>query len=148
MSYHYTASGLDRVFLATGYAIHATPYGEAVAIEDVDGLHRTIARALVCAGKPITGAEFRFIRKHLDQSQKALAALIGAEEQAISRWERAAAKPVPGMADRLLRVLFLEQDDPAPGQWILHRLADGAVTADADITLTRDASSWRQTSAA
>ncbi|MBR7539998.1 hypothetical protein KC221_27830, partial [Mycobacterium tuberculosis] len=83
-------------FLVNGYEIHATPYGEAVSIHDVDGLHRAIARAIVRSPKRIDGAEFRFIRKHLDHSQKALAALIGAEEQNVYRWERAPNKAVPG----------------------------------------------------
>lgn len=142
MTYHYTDSGLDRVFLVNGYEIHATPYGDAVSIHDVEGLHRAIARAIVRSPKRIDGAEFRFLRKHLDQSQKALANLIGAEEQGVYRWERLRTKPVPGMADRLIRILFEESDDDKPGRWILERLADlDPVDAD-DIKMDRSADGW------
>lgn len=142
MTYHYKDSGLDRVFLVNGYEVHATPHGDAVSIHDVDGLHRAIARAVVRSPKPIDGAEFRFLRKHLDLSQKALANLIGAEEQNLYRWERFRSKAVPGMADRLIRVLFQESDDGRPGRWILDRLADlDPVDAD-DIKLDRGAAGW------
>ena len=142
MTYHYTDSGLDRVHLANGYTTHSTPHGEAISIDDVDGLHRAIARTIVRSPKPIDGAEFRFLRRHLDLSQKAVADLIGAEEQNVYRWEKARTKFVPGMADRLIRLLFQESDDDRPGRWILERLAElDPIDAD-DITMDRGDNGW------
>jgi len=44
---HYTACGLDNVWLANGFTIKETKYGKGVSIDDVDGLHRLLASNLV-----------------------------------------------------------------------------------------------------
>ena len=38
--YRYTESGLTNVWLANGYTIRKTKYGEGVSVQDVDGLTR------------------------------------------------------------------------------------------------------------
>ena len=134
MAYKYESCGLDRVFLVNGYRLHTTPHGDAIAIEDVGGLHRTIARAIVCDAAILSGKELRFIRKHLDLSQKAFASLIGAEEQQVFRWEKAGRKPIPGMADRLVRVAFAEVDrESGLNDWTLKQLAGLDAKAPSDI---------------
>jgi hypothetical protein len=45
--YHYTDGGLRNVWLANGYEIKKTPYGEGVAFHNLDGLTRSICMALV-----------------------------------------------------------------------------------------------------
>jgi len=104
--YHYTESGLQNVWLKNGYVIHSTPYGKGVSIHDVAGLHRLIGCALARQPK-LTGAQFRFLRKEMEMSQSALAALIGTSEQNISLWERRGR--IPRASDRLIKVLYLEQ---------------------------------------
>ncbi len=106
--YHYTDSGLKNIQLVNGYEVKKTPYGEAVAIEDLDGLHKVIGRWLVTAPKQLTGAEFRFLRHELDMSQKKLGEILGKSEQAVGRWERSADKPVDPMADRFMRIIYSE----------------------------------------
>jgi putative transcriptional regulator len=124
MSFHYEACGLDEVRLANGYEIHETVYGEAVAIDDVEGLHRAIGRWLIRRPRVLTGAEFRYLRKELDLSQKELAARLGATEQQVFRWEKRRRTAVPGTADRLLRVLYDAHDDgKKPSNWLLEELA-------------------------
>jgi len=60
--YRYTESGLTNVWLANGYTVRKTKYGDGVSIHDMDGLHRALARAL--SNKPrLTGTEVRFLRK-------------------------------------------------------------------------------------
>ncbi len=44
--YHYTDGGLRNVWLANGYQVQKTPYGEAVAIDDLEGLTQAICTAL------------------------------------------------------------------------------------------------------
>lgn len=103
--YHYVGSGLRDVWLANGYAAHQTPYGESVAIEDVLGLHRAIGDSIVNNPKRVSGAEFRFLRKEQELSQKMLAELIGTSEQTLARWETGKNR-VPVTADRVIRVLY------------------------------------------
>lgn len=44
--YHYTDGGLRNVWLKNGYTEQSTPYGEAVAFADVQGLTRAICLGL------------------------------------------------------------------------------------------------------
>lgn len=111
MSYHYVDSGLDNVWLEDGYTIHQTPYGEGVSIHNTDGLHKAIGRCLIAIPKPLNGAELRFLRLEMELTQKAIAGLLNADEQAIRRWEKARTKPFNGSADRLLRVIYKEFAD-------------------------------------
>jgi putative transcriptional regulator len=104
--YHYTESGLQNVWLESGYVIRKTPYGKGVSINDVAGLHRAICKAL--ARQPrLTGAELRFLRKELGLSQSALSSLLGTSEQNISLWERRG--HIPKVSDRMIKLLCLEK---------------------------------------
>lgn len=106
--YHYTESGLPNVWLANGYTVRKTKYGEAVSIRDVEGLHRAIGRAL--ANKPgLTGSEIRFLRKEMGLSQRTLGELLGVTDQAVALWERNRGK-LPKTADRLFRLIYVEHD--------------------------------------
>lgn len=102
----YTGCGLRNVWLQNGYAMKQTPHGKAVAIQDVEGLHRVLAKTIT--RKPrLTGAEFRFVRKELDLSQAALARMFGCEAQTIALWEKNKVR-VPKLADRMLRLIYRE----------------------------------------
>ncbi len=104
--YHYTDSGLDNIYLVNGFTKAVTPYGDAVAIEDLDGLHKAIGRWLVNEPKPLNGTELRFLRHELDLSQKRLGSMMGKSEQAIRRWEKAADKAIDSIADRFVRIIY------------------------------------------
>lgn len=108
MAYHYKDSGLDNVFLENGYTIHQTPYGEAVSIKDTAGLHQLIGEWLISTAKRLNGAELKFLRLEMELTQRNLAAMINADEQAVRRWEKCRTRPVNGPADYLLRALYKE----------------------------------------
>lgn len=108
MAYHYIESGLDNVWLADGYTEHKTAYGDGVSIHNTEGLHKAIGEWLVSSAKPLSGAELRFLRMEMDLSQKALSGLLGVEEQAVRRWEKARSRPFNGAADRLIRGIYAE----------------------------------------
>lgn len=103
--YHYTESGLRNVWLANGFEVRQTRYGEAVAIHDVFGLHQAIGAALARKAA-LTGAELRFLRKEMDLSQAGLGELIGVTDQAIAKWEKTGR--IPKTADRMIRLIYLE----------------------------------------
>lgn len=106
--YHYKESGLQNVWLANGHKKIKTPYGEAVAVDDVLGLHTAIGRTLAMRPR-LTGSELRFLRKEMELSQKEFAQLVGSSEQNVSLWERRGRMPKP--ADRLTRLLYREHAD-------------------------------------
>ena len=107
--FHYTQCGLDNVWLENGYDVKTTPYGKAVAVHDVDGLHALLAAQLAKNPGPLSGKEFRFLRAWLGMTQETLAGLMGVTEGALSLWERKDA--VPGLNDKMLRLMVLAKTD-------------------------------------
>ena len=103
--YQYTACGLDNVWLASGYAVKNTRHGQAVAVNDVVGLHQLIAQTLIDKHGRLTGKEFRFLRTQLGLSQEALGAMLDFSENAVSLWERK--DTVPAACDQWLRISVL-----------------------------------------
>ena len=85
MTYHYTESGLDNVYLIDGYTVHKTPYGKGVSIQNTEGLHRAIGKWLIAQPRPLNGAELRFIRTEMELTQRALAGIIMAAVPAALR---------------------------------------------------------------
>ncbi|MCL1961322.1 MAG: hypothetical protein FWG56_06045 [Desulfovibrionaceae bacterium] len=107
--YHYTEGGLRNVWLANGYKIKKTPYGDAVAVEQGDELEAELCRALARKPAPLTGGEFRFIRlSGFKLSQAALAQMLGCDAQSLARWEKS--RPTKG-ADRLMRLFYAAHSD-------------------------------------
>ncbi len=107
-SYQYIESGLNNIYLINGFEHHHTPYGEGVSIHNVQELNRIIGEALIQRSSALNGAELRFLRLEMDQTQRDLAGILGATEQTLRLWEKGRVKPLPGSADRLLRVLYNE----------------------------------------
>lgn len=108
MAHHYTESGLDNVWLLDGYTVHKTPYGKGVSIQNTEGLHKAIGKWLIAQPRPLNGAELRFIRIEMELTQRALAGIIGTEEQTLRLWEKKRDRPMPATAERLLRALYSE----------------------------------------
>lgn len=105
MMYHYTMCGLDYVYLRNGYRKHDTAYGEGVSIENADALDREIAICVISSYGRLRGQEVRFIRSLLGTSQAELATRLGVKRLTVARWEKAPITPIPGPADRTLRVV-------------------------------------------
>lgn len=105
--YHYTACGLDYIYLTNGYEERNTPHGMGIAIRDAEQLHDVIARAVVGAHGRLRGQEVRFLRARLDLSQAEVARVLGVTRGAVAKWEARPDHPVPGTADRALRLFFV-----------------------------------------
>jgi DNA-binding transcriptional regulator YiaG len=104
--YHYTDGGLRNVWLANGYEIKKTPFGEGVTFHDLDGLTEAICLALTQKSGVLTGAEFRYVRSAgMVLSQPALGKMMGIDGQSVARWEKSG--KVPRWADKLVRLLYV-----------------------------------------
>jgi DNA-binding transcriptional regulator YiaG len=124
MRYHYKESGLDNVWLVNGFRVRRTSYGEAISIEDVEGLYKAIARSLVEKAGTLNGKEIRFLRKHLGLSQRTIGAVLGSNEETVSNWERGKSA-IPHGADRLLRAYWREvKEGAAKLKDLVERLAE------------------------
>ena len=104
--YHYTGCGLDYVYLLNGFEVKETPYGTGVSIDNADDLHRAVALSIISSRARIRGQEVRFLRGRIDLSQADLGRVLGVTRDAVAKWEAVANKPIPGTADRLLRMFI------------------------------------------
>ena len=102
---HYTACGLPNVWLESGYTKKETKYGIAIAVKDIDGLHKLLAAQLIDKKSLLAGYEFRFLRVQLGLTQEGLGKFLGVSENAVSLWERKDA--VPSVYDHMLRLMVM-----------------------------------------
>lgn len=122
--FHYTSCGLRNIWLRNGFSIKQTAYGKAVAIHNVEGLHKAIGLHLVNNKKSLSGSEVRFLRKELDMSQAQLAQVLGVGETTVRGWENNRTK-ITKPADRMLRVLYREHvDGDGKVRELVERLAE------------------------
>ena len=103
---NYKECGLKNVWLQNGYKEKDTPYGKAISIQDVEGLHRAIGMLMVKHKPRLTGTDFRFLRKELDLSQAAVGAYFGYQAQTVAIWEKTGR--IPKLADRAIRAIYRE----------------------------------------
>ncbi|KMN20265.1 MULTISPECIES: helix-turn-helix domain-containing protein [Pseudomonas] len=104
--FEYKGSGLDGIFLKNGFSLVESPYGKGVVIEDMEGLHKAIAADIIRQKTPMTGHQFRFLRKEQDLVQAELAALLRVDVQTVARWEKLGSEAVPGPADFSMRAFY------------------------------------------
>ena len=129
--YHYTESGLPNVYLVNGFTVEILDGEEYTSIDDMNGLHKTIANAIIDSPKPLTHQEFRFLRIEMNVSQKTLGTRFGVTEQTIARYEKGESS-IPRTTDAALRSLYMEsQQKNNPVSYFLDLLADTEAKAAA-----------------
>jgi putative transcriptional regulator len=104
--YHYRASGLDNIFLLNGVTTQNTSYGPMVTIEKLNGLHRAIGLHIIEKPEPMTGPEFRFLRKQMELTQAELATMMRTSDQTIANYEKGKTSEL-GPADPFMRITYL-----------------------------------------
>jgi DNA-binding transcriptional regulator YiaG len=103
--YHYKASGLDNIYLMNGFSVENTSNGPVVTIDNLNGLHHAIGLHIIEKPEPMTGAEFRFLRKQMELTQAELAAQLHMSDQTIANYEKG--KTALGPADPFIRLIYL-----------------------------------------
>ena len=140
--YRFDDAGLKNVWLANGYTIKRTAYGDAVAIEDIEGLTRVVCRALARKLGRLDGAEFRYLRLHLRLSQKSLAKLFGNTEQSVANWEKRGR--VPLWADKHIRLLWeAAQDGDETVKRVVDRINEVERLVNQRIVVEETRRGWR-----
>lgn len=152
---HYTASGLDNVYLSNGFSVEVDEDGDrCTAITDLDGLHRAIALHIVLQRKAPSGRELRFLREELRMSQVELAARFDISSQTVARWEKGESEP-SGTSLFALRTLCVFMLAPlrqrqALLDGLLDRLRDLSESNDVtgEVCLAYIGDEWREPSLA
>jgi DNA-binding transcriptional regulator YiaG len=121
---HYTACGLDDVYLLNGFKREIVDGEEYVTIADLEGLWKAIGLHLVTTRKALAPKEIKFLRQHMDLTQAELGARLRVSDQTVARWEKDQCD-LPGPADLMLRVLFLGSPAARPkGNEILRKFTE------------------------
>jgi DNA-binding transcriptional regulator YiaG len=142
--YHYTECGLDYVYLACGFEIRKTTFGDQLTIVNQKGLHRAIGKFLVTRKKELTGKEIRFLRHEMDMSQPTLARLLGVTEQTIHNWEIGKTTQVPEPPARMIRMIYSDAiGEKSNIRKTLRRIADLENEIDDLVTFILMAQTWR-----
>jgi hypothetical protein len=110
LHYHYTESGLDNVFLRSGFALeNDAHYGELVSFTGVFGLHDRLDRILVSQAPYLTGAAMRILRTDVfEQSHEDFAMAMGMREADVRYLENNRDGFVGADADLALRSYVCE----------------------------------------
>ncbi|HEY4243796.1 MAG TPA: hypothetical protein VGM88_28480 [Kofleriaceae bacterium] len=100
----YRESGMEHVILrnVTKYECEHC-HDKSVEIPRMAQLHRLLAEILVRKAARLVPSEVRFLRDHLDLTNKGFAALMGVTEPQASRWTTTETMGVP--AEHFLRTL-------------------------------------------
>ena len=144
---HYTQCGLDNIYLVNGFQQREAAGEVYTAVKDVEDLHASIALCLA-RKKVLSGQEIRFLRKHLEYTQKDLGDHLGVSDQSIARYEKDRGA-MDASADGLFRLLVIGK---ALGCVDVHaeleklRLEDDE--ASDTLLMGRDHDEWRPAAAA
>jgi DNA-binding transcriptional regulator YiaG len=140
--FHYTGSGLDNVYLLNGYEVdkEGTLY-----IHNINQLHDAIGLSLIMKSNPLSGEEIRYIRHHLDLSQKKLGSLLGVDYQSVLGWEKNKREITPS-ADKLLKAYYYGFLNPESNKRVsefINELSElDAIEAEARIMLEEKKDKW------
>ena len=117
-TYQYKECGLDNVYFENIELRVCEACGAATPrIRRILDLHTTIARAVALKPGPLSGAEIRFLRKHLGLKAREWAALLRIDQATLSRWENGAQQIGP-QADTLIRLPYLRVFEEREGKRI------------------------------
>jgi putative zinc finger/helix-turn-helix YgiT family protein len=103
-NYTYTESGLKNVVLVGVLVYRCARCGaEQIEIPNMDGLHRTVALAVLCKSRLLSGDEIRFLRKVAGFTATNLAKALAVTKNAVSRWENTG--KIGPASDRAVRAI-------------------------------------------
>lgn len=86
--YHYTECGLSNILLID-VDVYFCPECEVEVAEipRPKGLHLLLAKEILMKPAPMTGEEFRFLRKEIEMKPKEFANLVGVDPKTVTNWE-------------------------------------------------------------
>lgn len=87
-NYHYRECGLDNVTIVGITILKCSECGNVMPlIPNIEGLHDTLAQAIIRQNGPLTAAEIVFLRKSLGWSGAHFAKHMHCDKSQVSKWE-------------------------------------------------------------
>lgn len=106
---HYTACGLDYVYLFDGFDLYEDEDGDiSYAIHNAEKLHEAIAYGVITEVPHLRGMELRFLRSFLKVSQGCLAKCLKRTRAMVANWEKNPEGDLPDQTEILLRMFVME----------------------------------------
>lgn len=129
-------TGLENVILKGDDVFRCPRCGEGdYVLHGLETFLRPISLAVLCAPRPLTSREIRFLRKELELTVTAFARLLGVTRVTVSRWENGLKRP-PKSADHAVRLLSAAALRVPRETWErLESVLKGAMKAPAEITI-------------
>jgi len=84
---HYTACGLDNVYLCSGFIREEFDGEIYTSVKSMDHLYMMIAFSLSIKRRQLTGKELRFLRKYLDLTQNEMSDRLDVHRKTINAYE-------------------------------------------------------------
>jgi len=104
--YHFKAAGLPNIYLLNGVTFEDDPdHGPLITVVNMRCLLRAIGLHIIEKPMPMTGDEFRFLRKQMKLTQNELAKRMRVTDQTIANYEKESTKAL-GPADPHMRFLY------------------------------------------
>lgn len=129
-TYHYTESGLPNLYLENAQVLECGGCGARLPVlSRIDELHSEIARSLAFKPVALSGAELRFLRKHLGMNARSFAALLHVDPATLSRWETDS-QPLGDRSDLLVRYVYFRVLEERTGQMERESVIERAVEID------------------
>jgi putative zinc finger/helix-turn-helix YgiT family protein len=120
--YHYTMSGLSKVYL-DGVILRKCSCGEEeVDIPNIEELHTVLATLIASKEAKLVPEEIRFLRSYMGFSGADFAKKIGTTHNTVSRWENGK-RPLPETIEKMLRVMVLAMKEPFTDYKLLDEVA-------------------------
>ncbi|EGQ9743479.1 helix-turn-helix domain-containing protein [Vibrio parahaemolyticus] len=141
--YHYSECGLTNIHLKNGFEVADIEGEEFLSIEDIHGLHVTIAQYFIGQDEPLSGSELRFLRKLMNMSRRVIGDLFGVDQQTVGRWENGETS-IPKTVDATLRQIYLESLNVSSNLTIvLQRLIGSRDTSLSQLVFEFVGSQWK-----
>lgn len=107
-TYRYTECGLDDVFIEGLAVVVDDNAEEAIAIPNINQLHRAIARFIVETPATMTGKRLRFLRTEMGLTMAELGRMVHKDQQSVGRWERGETA-IDANAEALIRLIAMDR---------------------------------------
>ncbi|WP_329601931.1 DUF4258 domain-containing protein [Sansalvadorimonas verongulae] len=136
--YHYKESGLNNIFLVSGFHVKVIDDEEYVSFDNVPELHQAIGKIVAEKKAPLNGNEIRFLRVNMNLSQKLLGRYLDVDSQTVARWEKDQVK-IPRASDVVLRGMFIESVNSESGfNYFLEMLSESEGDVERNHNLVYD----------